>query len=163
MTLCSLTAHAHQTLIVNSGRGTDFLERQYLLFCPLTFLFDVNHVSSERNISCHIVFSTLSLSFEIFPCCIRWHALIYKLPAAPLCGAYFAKLLQIKRSSFNPTLFTSALHLSEPGSVVGIAIGYVLDGPRIESRWGRDFLYLSRLALGPTQPPLQWVLGLSWG
>ena len=41
MTLCSLTAH--QTLVVNSGRGTDFLERQYLLFWPLTFLLDVNH------------------------------------------------------------------------------------------------------------------------
>ena len=26
-----------------------------------------------------------------------------------------------------------------PGSVVGIATGYGLDGPGIESRWGRDF------------------------
>ena len=50
-----------------------------------------------------------------------------------------------------------------PGSVVGIATGYGLDGPGIESRWGRDFLYLSRPALGPTQPPGQFVPGLSWG
>ena len=28
---------------------------------------------------------------------------------------------------------------SGPGSVVGIATGYCLDGPGIESRWGRDF------------------------
>jgi len=28
---------------------------------------------------------------------------------------------------------------SGPGSVVGIATGYGLDGPGIESRWGRDF------------------------
>jgi len=37
----------------------------------------------------------------------------------------------------------------------GIATGYELDGPGIESRWGRDFPYLSRPALGPTQPHLQ--------
>jgi hypothetical protein len=40
------------------------------------------------------------------------------------------------------------------GSVVGIATGYGLDGPGIESRWGRDFPHLSRPVVGPTQPPL---------
>jgi hypothetical protein len=48
-----------------------------------------------------------------------------------------------------------------PGSVVVISTGYGLDGPGIEFRWGRVYLYLSRLALGPTQPPLQWVTPLS--
>jgi hypothetical protein len=42
-------------------------------------------------------------------------------------------------------------------SSVGIATGYLLDGPGIESRWGRDFSHTSRPALGPTQPPVQWV------
>jgi hypothetical protein len=50
-----------------------------------------------------------------------------------------------------------------PGSSVGIATYYGLDGPGIESRWGRDFLHLSRPTLEPTQPPVQWVLGFSWG
>ena len=45
-----------------------------------------------------------------------------------------------------------AIYLTSEGrdSSVGIATGYGLDGPGIESRWGRDFLHLSRPALGPT-------------
>jgi hypothetical protein len=46
-------------------------------------------------------------------------------------------------------------------SSVGMATHYGLDGPGIESRWGRDFLHLPRPALWPTQSPLQWVLFIS--
>ena len=41
------------------------------------------------------------------------------------------------------------------GSSVGIATRYGLDGPAIESRWGRDFPHPSRPVMGPTQSPVQ--------
>ena len=48
------------------------------------------------------------------------------------------------------------------GSSVGIAADYGLDG--LGSNPGGDEIFCpSRPALGPAQPPVQWVLGLSWG
>jgi hypothetical protein len=58
-------------------------------------------------------------------------------------------------------LLAFTYYIRGPGSSVGIETGY--GRPRIESRWGRDFPHLFRMALGPTQPPVQWVPGLSWG
>ena len=52
--------------------------------------------------------------------------------------------------------------LCGPGSSVGIATDYGAGRSGIESRWGRDFPPV-QTALGPTQPPVQWVPGLSRG
>jgi len=46
-------------------------------------------------------------------------------------------------------------------SSVGIATRYGLGCPGIEFRWRRDFPHLSTPALELTQPPIQWVAGLS--
>jgi hypothetical protein len=51
-------------------------------------------------------------------------------------------------------------YLGDQDSVVSIVTCYGLEGPGIDSQWGWDFLQLSRPALGPTQPPTQWVLDL---
>jgi len=40
-------------------------------------------------------------------------------------------------------------------SSVGIPTGYGLDGPGIESLWGRDFPHPSRPTLDPIQSPIQ--------
>jgi len=63
------------------------------------------------------------------------------------------------------SLYITLMHGYRQGrnSSDGIAARYGLDGPGIESRWERDFPHLSRPALGPTQPPIQWLPGLSRG
>jgi hypothetical protein len=55
----------------------------------------------------------------------------------------------------------NCVQYSGPGSSVGIATGYGLDGPVIKSQWGRDFPLMYRPALGPIQLSVQWVPGLS--
>ena len=46
-------------------------------------------------------------------------------------------------------------------SVVSTRTRYELYGPVIELQLDRDFLHLSRLAMGPIDCSVQWVLGLS--
>ena len=73
-------------------------------------------------------------------------------------------IITILSFSLVTDLFSLALLLNRgPGRSVGKATPYGVDGPGIESRWGRDFPHLSRPALRPTQPPVQWIPDLSRG
>jgi len=54
------------------------------------------------------------------------------------------------------------MHVTGPGSSVGIATDYGLDGPGSNPR-GDEIFRLSRPAMRPTQPPVKWVPTLCRG
>jgi len=63
---------------------------------------------------------------------------------------------------FPPSLlFTNGIFPAH--ALVIIATRYRPDGPGIESRWGHVSPHQSRPVLRSTQPPIQWVPGLSSG
>ena len=96
-----------------------------------------------------ILFSSLitSISFVLCPCtCDHYFP--------PLCLSLCGYI------SVSCDWRYAELHLWGRYSAVSRATSYGLEGPGIESWWGRDFPHPSRPVLGPTEPPIQWVLGL---
>jgi len=60
------------------------------------------------------------------------------------------------------SIILSSIISAGPGSSTGIATHYGLDGPGSNSG-GDEIFRPPRPALRPTQPPVQWVPGLSRG
>jgi hypothetical protein len=78
------------------------------------------------------------------------------------CAILLGKLWQLCSGKHSKSLMPVQV-ATDRDSSVGIATRYGLEGPGIESRWGRYFPHLSGPALGATQPPVQWVPRLSRG
>jgi hypothetical protein len=122
-------------------------------------------------------YTYIALTTFVFLCKIYFRILFQKLNSlsllsltvhnfarTPFCFCFFGRyklelwsLAVLKRHNLGTKFLVGQ------DSSVGIATRYGLDGPGIEFRWGRDFTHPSRPALGPTQPPIQWVSGLSGG
>jgi hypothetical protein len=90
--------------------------------------FGLHHISTAVN------YFTLCNTHAVLQCyCIRILAMVKMV--VTLTSKSFTHCLTISRTSIAlPTFF-----LRRPGSSVGIATGYRLDGPGIKSWWGQDF------------------------
>jgi hypothetical protein len=63
-------------------------------------------------------------------------------------------------AEFNTFLFKKALQcVMGQDSIVSIATSFGVDSLGFKPWWWQDFGLLSKLALEPTQLPVQWVLG----
>ena len=123
-----------------------------------TFYFNILHLTSGFYSSCLAQLLEI-FSFDLHTVRSNKHVVH--------CTSNFLKLTYLMfcaRRQFSDiiTFLYNAVYRGRDSSV-GIATRYGLDGPGIESPWGRGFPHPSRPALGPTQPPLQWVPGLSRG
>jgi hypothetical protein len=106
--------------------------------------------------------------FQIQSNLARSSVLLISIPCANNCKSTLIKQIINthncrKQHVFSHTFVFKYTSIVGQVSSVGIATRYGQDGQEIKSRWRRVFPLPSRLALRPTQPPIQWVPGISSG
>jgi hypothetical protein len=144
------------------GRETSSRVWQYNTLCNVTPLHGKHLAMQLFVISLDHTMHIESCKYKMF--CIR----CAKMQDVELWIILSKKYYINIRPIFKHYTATSILiyvhgYKSGPGSVVGIATAYGLNGRGIESPWGWDFPHLSRPALRPTQPPVKWIPSLSRG
>ena len=94
---------------------------------------------------------------KVWKCVLIFLILQFRLSRYPYASA--AEMAQRKRKIGTHFTTVSSLCIASETEVndssVGIATRYGLDGPQIESRWGRNFPAHVQTAQGPTQPPIK--------
>ena len=156
------------------------------LFVPTRFgfykspLYTLSVYKNEKYLSCsvahsHEIQNPPEDGFEVEACCIEQNILSIccKFESAgaqsKYCVSYFVHslggfyqrkpMLEILCPLRNTLTY---LVSCGPGSSVGIATDYGLNGPG-SNPGGYEIFRPSRLVVGPTQPPVNWVPGLYRG
>jgi len=105
-----------------------------------------NQIFIRYTVLCLSLFGISACDFRSLPPC-KWD----------ICSSGMLRIVDIVSFfSLSPLLYCG------PGSSVGIATDYGLDGPG-SNPGGGEIFRPSRPALGSTQPPVKWVLVLSRG
>ena len=148
----------HFTVIIHCGTFKIYLHLYNLLvsvMCPHKTLLQLTDSCIRISVLCAYAWTVRHL-IELFGCC-GWQGFSRRKVSAVLKRATLYNTLLSKRNfQFAEIILTFVGRLAQ--SVQRLATGRTVPGSN--PRGGEIFPHLSRPALGPTQPPVQWVLGL---